>query len=116
MRPWLNWIEQQISNLWVAGSSPAGRARKTFIPHETFAFMKKHVIMAGIRGVAQPGRVLGLGPRCRRFEPSHPDQLNKKYRFMRYFLFNIVWVQMVDTSATTLPQVRKQVDFTSETQ
>ena len=26
MRPWLNWIEQQISNLWVAGSSPAGRA------------------------------------------------------------------------------------------
>ncbi len=26
-----------------------------------------------IRGVAQPGRVLGLGPRCRRFEPSHPD-------------------------------------------
>ena len=25
-RPWLNWIEQQISNLWVAGSSPAGRA------------------------------------------------------------------------------------------
>ena len=29
--------------------------------------------MARIRGVAQPGRVLGLGPRCRRFEPSHPD-------------------------------------------
>ena len=29
--------------------------------------------MAHIRGVAQPGRVLGLGPRCRRFEPSHPD-------------------------------------------
>ena len=27
LRPWLNWIEQQISNLWVAGSSPAGRAR-----------------------------------------------------------------------------------------
>ena len=27
MRPWLNWIEQQISNLWVAGSSPAGRAK-----------------------------------------------------------------------------------------
>ena len=26
VRPWLNWIEQQISNLWVAGSSPAGRA------------------------------------------------------------------------------------------
>ena len=28
MRPWLNWIEQQSSNLWVAGSSPAGRATK----------------------------------------------------------------------------------------
>ena len=28
MRPWLNWREQQISNLWVAGSSPAGRAIK----------------------------------------------------------------------------------------
>ena len=27
------------------------------------------------RGVAQPGRVLGLGPRCRRFESSRPDQL-----------------------------------------
>ena len=72
-RPWLNWIEQQISNLWVAGSSPAGRARN-IKPHETFAFIKKHVIIARIRGVAQPGRVLGLGPRCRRFEPSHPDQ------------------------------------------
>ena len=34
MRPWLNWIEQQISNLWVAGSSPAGRAiniKPTFV-------------------------------------------------------------------------------------
>ncbi len=26
------------------------------------------------RGVAQFGRVLGLGPRCRRFEPCHLDQ------------------------------------------
>ena len=25
------------------------------------------------RGVAQFGRVLGLGPRCRRFEPCHLD-------------------------------------------
>ena len=48
-------------------------------PNETFAFIKKGVIMAGIRGVAQPGRVLGLGPRCRRFEPSHPDHVNKKH-------------------------------------
>ena len=36
--------------------------------------MKNDVIILAIRGVAQPGRVLGLGPRCRRFEPSHPDQ------------------------------------------
>ena len=43
--------------------------------NEIFAFRKNSVIMAVIRGVAQPGRVLGLGPRCRRFEPSHPDQL-----------------------------------------
>ena len=42
--------------------------------NETFAFTKKDVIMAGIRGVAQPGRVLALGARCRRFEPSRPDQ------------------------------------------
>ena len=41
--------------------------------NEIFAFRKNNVIMAVIRGVAQPGRVLGLGPRCRRFEPSHPD-------------------------------------------
>ena len=26
-----------------------------------------------IRGVAQPGRVLGLGPRCRMFESCRPD-------------------------------------------
>ena len=24
MRPWLNWIEQQISNLWVVGLNPTG--------------------------------------------------------------------------------------------
>src|SRR5690606_9875149 len=27
-----------------------------------------------LRGVAQPGRVLALGARCRRFESSRPDQ------------------------------------------
>ena len=54
-------------------NNPAGRA-KHIKPYEIFAFIKKHVIIARIRGVAQPGRVLGLGPRCRRFEPSHPDQ------------------------------------------
>ena len=41
--------------------------------NETFAFNKNRVIMADIRGVAQPGRVLALGARCRRFEPSRPD-------------------------------------------
>ena len=30
-----------------------------------------------IRGVAQPGRVLGLGPRCRMFESCRPDQYQK---------------------------------------
>lgn len=27
-----------------------------------------------IRNVAQPGRALGLGPRCRRFKSCHSDQ------------------------------------------
>ena len=31
------------------------------------------VYKTSIRGVAQPGRVLGLGPRCRMFESCHPD-------------------------------------------
>ena len=39
-----------------------------------FDFTEKHVIIPVIRGVAQPGRVLALGARCRRFEPSRPDQ------------------------------------------
>src|SRR6185503_9868786 len=30
------------------------------------------------RGVAQPGRALGSGPRGRRFESSRPDQLSSK--------------------------------------
>ena len=30
-----------------------------------------------VRGVAQPGRVLGLGPRCRMFESCHPDHYKK---------------------------------------
>ena len=53
--------------------------------NEIFAFRKNSVIMAVIRGVAQPGRVLGLGPRCRRFEPSHPDQKFKKSHFIATF-------------------------------
>ena len=31
-----------------------------------------------VRGVAQFGRVLGLGPRCRRFESCRLDQLPQK--------------------------------------
>ena len=38
------------------------------------------------RGVAQSGRVLGLGPRCRRFESFRPDQRQMKIpQLMRYF-------------------------------
>ena len=37
-RPWLNWIEQQISNLWVAGSSPAGRAKNSKPPKRVVLF------------------------------------------------------------------------------
>ena len=38
-----------------------------------FDFTENRVIIPDIRGVAQPGRVLALGARCRRFEPSRPD-------------------------------------------
>ena len=34
--------------------------------------------MAVIRGVAQSGRVLALGARCRRFESFRPDQRQEK--------------------------------------
>lgn len=34
-----------------------------------------------LRGVAQPGSALVLGARCRRFESSHPDHLNKNKKF-----------------------------------
>ncbi len=52
MHPWLNWIEYLTTNQAVAGSNPAGCI---------------------IREVAQLGRVLGLGPRGRRFESCLPD-------------------------------------------
>ena len=35
--------------------------------------------MNGCRGVAQPGRALGSGPRGRRFKSSRPDQLFRKH-------------------------------------
>ena len=37
------------------------------------------------RGVAQPGRVLGLGPRCRMFESCRPDQHKKDGEGSRLF-------------------------------
>lgn len=35
----------------------------------------------GRRGVAQPGRALGLGPRCRVFESRRPDHYDKRSGF-----------------------------------
>lgn len=35
------------------------------------------------RGVTQLGRVLGLGPRCRRFKSCHLDQINTPHRKVR---------------------------------
>lgn len=40
-------------------------------------FRKRYCIKHFIRGVAQPGRVLGLGPRCRMFESCRPDHYKK---------------------------------------
>lgn len=34
------------------------------------------------RGVAQPGRVLALGARCRTFESCRPDHFHKHLRFV----------------------------------
>ena len=39
-----------------------------------------------VRGVAPPGRVLGLGPRCRMFESCHPDHYQKR-RFLPSFFY-----------------------------
>ena len=36
-----------------------------------------------IRGVAQPGSALGLGPRGRRFESYHPDHFMKKAKIYK---------------------------------
>lgn len=42
------------------------------------------------RGVAQPGRVLGLGPRCRMFESCRPDQL---YNIVCVYLLCYFFIQ-----------------------
>ena len=39
------------------------------------------------RSVAQPGRVLALGARCRWSESSRSDQLNTKHQKWCFFLF-----------------------------
>ena len=41
--------------------------------------------MAVIRGVAQSGRVLALGARCRRFESFRPDQKLERSRVAAVF-------------------------------
>ena len=44
---------------------------------------QKYCIIAfGCRGVAQFGRVLGLGPRCRRFKSCHLDQRKRVIHIM----------------------------------
>ncbi len=37
--------------------------------------------IAGSRDIAQPGRALALGARCRRFESACPDHLGSSFRF-----------------------------------
>ena len=43
--------------------------------------------MAVIRGVAQSGRVLALGARCRRFESFRPDQKIQTVAFAAVLIF-----------------------------
>ena len=64
--PQLNWIEYLTTNQAVRGSTPLGCIEKKS-PRTSF--------FLSIREVAQLGRVLGLGPRCRRFESCLPDIL-----------------------------------------
>ena len=41
-----------------------------------------------LRGVAQFGRVLGLGPRCRRFKSCHLDQIKKTIHRVVFFIWS----------------------------
>ena len=50
-------------------------------------FIAKWVISVLVRGVAQPGRVLGLGPRCRMFESCRPDHSRKDGRRAVFFCY-----------------------------
>lgn len=49
--------------------------------------------MTHLRGVAQSGRVLGLGPRCRRFESFRPDHEIQTARQGRFFVWFLIAVQ-----------------------
>ena len=40
-------------------------------------FGRPWVTLTSLRGVAQPGRALGSGPRCRRFKSSRPDHFQQ---------------------------------------
>ena len=51
--------------------------------------------MAVIRGVAQSGRVLALGARCRRFESFRPDQ---KIQTVANAAVLIFWVARADSN------------------
>ena len=53
----------------------------------------RDAIIPAIRGVAQPGRVLALGARCRMFKSCRPDQNpppQKKYALC-LFSVSIAW-------------------------
>ena len=50
------------------------------------AMLRQFCEIMSIRDLAQPGRALALGARCRRFESYSPDQI-KKTAFMAVFLY-----------------------------
>ena len=66
LRPQFNWIEYLTTDQGVRGSNPLGRA-----------ILKQFNLFN--REIAQLGRALGLGPRCRRFESCFPDPLRVQF-------------------------------------
>jgi hypothetical protein len=62
------------------------------------------------RGVAQPGRALGSGPRGRRFKSSRPDQYigKRKAGFLRGFGLSCLWNVARDGSRWAYVGVDKQ--------
>lgn len=66
--------------------------------------------MADIRGVAQPGRVLALGARCRRFEPSRPDHT---FGFLFYIFMSPISIDFLSIAVSlamlgTLEIIKKE--------